>query len=108
VIQNDKTFVLKQENASLKNRLSELLKVWLNSLCQAQSRMPASIEKSLKLVNQLNSSMSEGSTVSAKEDQEVGRKKKIYQHANKAKDTMKATPTTPPRAKVNGFSTFQK
>ncbi len=54
-IQNDETFVLKQENASLKNQ-SELLKV----------EMP-------NFRARLNSSKSEGLTVSAKEDQEVRR-----------------------------------
>ncbi len=54
-IQNDEIFVLKQENASLKNQ-SELLKVEMS-----------------KLRARLNSSKSERSTVSAKEEQEVRR-----------------------------------
>ena len=56
-----------------------------------------------KLQARLNSSKSEGSTVSAKEDLDVRRKRKFDQRADEAKDTNKASPTTPPRAMVNGF-----
>ncbi len=62
-IQSGETFVLKQENTSLKNHEQ---------------------------------------IVSAKEDNEVGGKRK-FDPSNKAKDTMKAYPTMPPRAMVNGF-----
>ncbi len=59
-------------------------------------------------------SKSKGSTVSAKEDREVGRKSKFDQRTDEAKDTKKASPTTPLRAMVNRFeilstsATFRK
>ncbi len=56
-----------------------------------------------KLQARLNSSKSEESTGSAKEDQEVSRKRKFDQCTNKAKGTMKDSPTTLPRAMVSGF-----